>query len=292
MGIRTDLAVEILSATKEKTNVNLDRISQEITQKGGITITEIEIKDEAIGKQIGKPQGKYITIEVEKGRTLDQFPDNLESDATALSEEINKFLPQKGEVLVVGLGNDDITPDALGPLVIKQIFATRHITENMQGLEEFDGIRPVSAFAPSVLGKTGLESAEIVKAICDKIKPSAVIVIDALASSEILKLGRTIQLSNTGISPGSGVKNSRKELSNATLGCPVISIGVPTVVDMHTIAETIFQDSSQRGEFSHMMVTPRFVDKLIEYSAKIISLGINMSLHPDISVEDIFSLTA
>ncbi len=289
MGIRTDLALETVKLDE---NVGLAGVKENVFVRSGCKISEVVISDENSAKKIGKPLGSYVTMEFEESRTLDAYPENLEGDAKILAKEISKFLPEFGDILVVGLGNDDITPDALGPLATKRIFATRHIKDELAEIEEFNDLRGVCAISPNVLGNTGIESAEIIKAVCKKIKPSAVIVIDALACSEIERLGRTIQLSNTGISPGSGVKNKRKELSEKTLGCPVISIGVPTVIDMHTIAETIFNDNSEKTEFSQMMVTPRFVDKLIENSAKIISVGVNFALQPDMTIADILSLTS
>jgi len=290
MGLRTDLALESAQAISLKQPKTYAGISQKKYEQAGCTITQIIVETDEAAKELSKPKGEYITIETNGSAGLDIAPDSLEEQVDMLAKEISRLASTKGEVLVIGLGNDDITPDALGPLTAKQIFATRHISTELSEFEDFAGLRAVSVLAPGVLGQTGIEVAEIAKAICEKIKPSVVVVIDALACSEISRLGKTIQISNTGISPGSGVKNSRKELSEKTLNAPVIAIGVPTVVDMQTIAESITGDQLEKSEYRDIMVTPRSIDKLIEHTAKLISLGINRAFQPDMSIEDITSL--
>lgn len=288
MGIRTDLAIE--SAQAIKSTQPIPGINQSKHKQAGCTITKIIVETPEAAKKIGKVCGEYVTIETDSGQSLDTYPDNLEEQVNMLADEIRRLSPDTGDVVVIGLGNNDITPDALGPMVANQIFATRHIRSALPDCEEFADLRPVSAIAPGVLGQTGIEVAEITKAICTKVKPSVVVVIDALACAEISRLGTTIQLTDTGISPGSGVKNSRKELSQKTLKAPVIALGVPTVVDMHTIAETITGKPSEQNEYSDMVVTPRSIDKLIERSAKLISLAINKAYQPHMSIEEITSL--
>lgn len=206
--------------------------------------------------------------------------------ACELSEELSQLVP-KGPALVIGLGNNDITPDALGPQAASRVLATRHLREELGSEDEFlSGLRQVSVMASGVLGQTGIETAEIIEGLLEKLKPSCVIAVDALACSDISRLGTTIQLSDSGISPGSGVANKRKELSEATLGIPVIAAGVPTVVDMYTIVEGM---TGRRAvtEVPNMMVTPRDVDRLIERSSALISMGINLALHPELSFEDV-----
>ena len=290
MGLRTDLALESLLAVNIQSSTPYPGITQEEFDKAQCHITRITVKDGAASDAIGKPIGEYVTIETTEGG-LDAYPDYLEEQVNLIAEEINRLAPKNSrEVLIIGLGNDDITPDALGPLVAKQIFATRHIPREMPGFEEFSHLKSVSALAPGVLGQTGIEVSEITKAVCDKTKPSLVIVVDALACSEISRLGNTIQISNTGISPGSGVKNSRKELSKNTLDANVIAIGVPTVVDMQTIADSIHQKETNNSEYKDIMVTPRSIDNIIDRSAKLISLAINKALQPSMSIEEISSL--
>ena len=214
MSIRTDLALESINAAK---------ISEGITktERGkAFKITEINIAEDKHGEKIGKKKGKYITLE---GSVFSCFSKDFREMCEEFSEELSQFVPD-GKVLVVGLGNNDITPDALGPQTASKILATR-----------LTSLRPVGVLASGVLGQTGIETAELIDGLMEKIDPQAIIAVDALACSDINRLGKTIQLSDTGISPGSGVQNKRRELSEATLGVPVIAVGVPTVVDMHTI---------------------------------------------------------
>lgn len=288
MSIRTDLALE--SAQAIKTTKPVEGITQHQQEQAGCIITNIVVETPEGAKKIGKPMGQYITIETKNNSGLDVYPDDLEKQVDMLAEQIKALCPKEGEALVIGLGNNDITPDALGPFVAKQIFATRHFKTELAEFEEFRNMRSVSALAPGVLGQTGIEVAEVTKAICTKVKPSVVIVIDALACAEISRLGTTIQITDTGISPGSGVKNARKELSQKTLKAPVIAIGVPTVVDMNTIAETISGKPSENKQYKAIMVTPKNIDKLIDRCAKLISLAINKVFQPDMTIEDITSM--
>lgn len=290
MGLRTDLALESAEAIKSSVSQPYPGITQKEFEKADCVITHIIVESDEASQALGKPKGEYVTIETKGHTGFDSFPDDFEEQVDMLAHEISRLADNAGEALIIGLGNDDITPDALGPLVAKKIFATRHIPKEMPGFEEFAGLKSVSALAPGVLGQTGIEVAEIVRAVCDKIKPAVVIAVDALACAEISRLGKTIQISNTGISPGSGVKNSRQELSKTTLNTPVISLGVPTVVDMQTIAESITGNEMERSEFKDIMVTPRSIDKLIEHTAKLIAYGINKAFQPDMTVEDITSL--
>ncbi len=169
------------------------------------------------------------------------------------------------------------------------IFTTRHIGREMAERLNLPDLLRVSALAPGVSGQTGMETAEIVTALCEQTKPDFVIAIDALAAGSVARLGTTIQLSNTGISPGSGVLNKRKELSRATLGVPVLSIGVPTVVDLNTIC----QGAQEKGQAEKsMMVTPREIDTLIEHAAKTIAYALNRTFQPGLSLEEIAALTA
>jgi spore protease len=289
MSLRTDLALESAQALKASVKQELSGISQKEYKQAGCSVTQITVETQDAANQLGKPMGQYVTIEMNSG-ALDSYSDDFEEQVNMIAGEIKRLVPESGDALVIGLGNNDITPDALGPMTARQIFATRHIPKNVEGLEEFSGLRSVSSIAPGVLGQTGIEVAEVAGAVCQKVAPSVIVAIDALACSEISRLGTTIQISDTGISPGSGVKNSRKELSKNTLNAPVIAIGVPTVVDMHTIAQSITGKEQDNSEFSEMMVTPRSIDKLIERSAKLIALSVNKAFQPDMTIEDITSL--
>lgn len=285
MGIRTDLALE--AAQQLTKTAPLEGVIKNEYQKADLNITEIIVENQSAAENLGKPIGKYITLQSEL--PLENHPDNFNERVDILAEEINKLCEKKDNILVIGLGNKNITPDSLGPDVADQTFATRHIKQLAEDVDTSD-LSTVSVIKTGVLGTTGIESSETVRAICEKINPSVVIVIDALACSEVSHLGTTIQLCDTGISPGSGVENARKELSEQTLGTKVIAIGVPTVVDMQTISEYVFDTPSPEKEMNNMMVTPRSIDKLIMRVSRLIAMGINRAFHPNLSIEDITSL--
>ena len=281
MNIRTDLALEA---------VNAEKLSEGITKyKRGnaFDITEIRIAEDRHGEAIGRKKGRYVTLE---GSSLGRVSENFRTMAEEFSRELSVFIP-KGDVLVIGLGNSDITPDALGPQTASKVLATRHLKSELGSENEFlTSLRPVSVLASGVLGQTGIETAEIVSGLLDRLSPSCVIAIDALACSDVSRLGTTIQLCDSGISPGSGVANSRRELSQSSLGVPVIAIGVPTVVDMYTIVENLCGEKNGDLGIPNMMVTPRDADRLIERSSALISMGLNLALHPELSFEDVETL--
>ena len=281
MEIRTDLALESFSADSLPENVHI------YTRGEAFDITEIIIDDDSCLDAIGKGRGRYITLE---GSSLSRFSDDYQLMAQELSQELAALLPE-GEVLVVGLGNNDITPDAIGPQTAAKVLATRHLRGELDSGEEnfLTSLRPVSAFAGGVMGQTGIETAEIVRAISAELRPAAIIAIDALACTDISRLGTTIQLTDTGISPGSGVSNRRQELSEKLFHIPVIAVGVPTVVDMHTIVRSL-TGKSINGELPNMMVTPRDIDRLTERASQLLAFGINLALQPTLSFEDVRGL--
>lgn len=291
MNFRTDLALErqeLLGAE------SLKGVISETEVKDQVKITRIEITDDTASRRLSKPIGNYITAEVPPFSTdAEIFDGRLE----ILSEEIKSMLPVNGTVLVVGLGNISITPDALGPKSAGYILATRHISDELKKSIGFENMRSVASLSPGVLGQTGIETGEIVRGIVDRIKPSAVITVDALASRNLSRLGSTVQMSDTGISPGSGVGNQRKRLDETTLGVKVISIGVPTVVDGATLAHDLIDKEKSKSysvlpESEQMMVTPKEIDLLIERASKLVGMAINCALQPDISPEDIMSLVS
>lgn len=285
MSIRTDLAIEMIDEDAKSLPKGIRR---RLRKSSACSITEIIVTDAIAGLRIGKDRGRYITIETDR---LSASPDDFDEQVDNIAAEISTLKgADRKNALIVGLGNSDITPDALGPLVVSQIIATRHFRDALPVGHDLRQLNPVSAIAPGVLGQTGIEIAEIVRTLCAEIKPDCVIVIDALACSDVSRLGTTIQLTDTGISPGSGVQNRRKELSETTLGVPVIAIGVPTVVDMHTIVESI-TGSPPDKHLPNMMVTPRDVDKLVERSARLIAYSINKAVQPMLSIEDITALS-
>lgn len=280
MNFRTDLAVEQITDTLPS--------GVHVEKRGEIfEITEITIADDRHRQSLGKGRGKYITLE---SGSLSRFSDDYEDMAQELADEIRPLVPD-GEIFVVGLGNRDITPDAVGVQTAEKVLATRHLRDELDSEEEefLTSLRRVSTFAGGVMGQTGIETAEIVKAVCSVIKPSAVIAVDALACSDISRLGTTIQISDSGISPGSGVSNTRRELSQANLGVPVIAVGVPTVVDMHTIVRSLAGVEIEE-DLPNMMVTPRDIDRLTERASQLIAFGINLALQPSLTFDDVRGL--
>ena len=282
MNFRTDLAIEAQGVCKETKGIDYHE-----QQKDGIKITTIQVLDKSGERATGKPKGRYVTIETENFDTADLVDATL---AKALSGELAKLLPS-GNALVCGIGNSVITPDALGPKCVSGVLATRHIGEELAKTIGFENLRSVSAVSPGVLGQTGIEITEILVGLTRKINPDFVIAIDALASRSLARLGKTIQISSTGIVPGSGVHASRQEISKLTLGVPVIAIGVPTVVDANTLVNDITQKDTHYPNASQMMVTPKEIDLLISRASRLISHSINCALQPDIDPDTLLMLT-
>lgn len=269
---RTDLAVECYEESK-KTEIS----GVKVVDENGVTT--VSVLNENGEKEIGKPVGTYITVDVPSFvNDTDIFDGRLKK----ISGILKNLLPSECDnVLVAGLGNMDITADALGPKTNSYVLATRHISSNLRREMGFENLKSVSTVRTGVLGETGIESAEIIKGIVNVINPSCVIAVDALASSSAERLGTTVQLSDTGIFPGSGVGNHRFEISEKTLGVPVVSIGIPTVVSTGVIKGA--NDNS-------MFVTPREIDKVTEQGAKLIGMSINVCLQSDISERDLYAL--
>jgi spore protease len=267
---------------------------------------------------MGKAKGSYITLEVPRLRENDK---DLQEDVTrALAKEIEGMIKinNRSVILVVGLGNWNITPDALGPKVIDHLLVTRHVKEYLPDQID-ESVRSVCAVAPGVLGITGIETSEIIQGIVDRIRPDLVIAVDALASRKLERVSTTIQIADTGINPGSGVGNNRKQLNRETLGIPVLAIGVPTVVDAATMAndtidmvlDSMIEGATSGSEFYKMlkdmnrddkykliqevlypfygqlMVTPKEVDRLIEDISIIIADGLNVAIHPGVDTKDL-----
>ena len=251
--------------------------------------------------------GIYYTIDMPEFKNFNPLSDE---EIELISKKIEEFLPDDDRlVLVVGLGNRYITPDSLGPRSINKIIATRHVKDNNLFTEQFKHLRAVAAIAPGVLGQTGLEVLEVIYSLVNQIKPVAVIVIDALVSRNVNRLGCTIQLSNSGISPGSGVMNSRKEISQKVLGVPVVSIGIPTVVNATTLVYNIMNDRLINEEVSYqtfetklkekiepygssMIVTPNEIDNIIKNASDLLSLIINKALQKNLSISEINTLSS
>lgn len=283
--LRTDLAIEQLNHIK---NDNLKGIEQQEFLKDNVKITKIKITDNKTALKFNKSIGTYITIEPTKFKDTPLY---FENEIEIIANEISSLLPQNTKsAFVVGLGNKDITPDALGFKAISYCLVTSHLGYDLKKSIGLENLIDVSAIAPGVLGQTGIESCDIISTLSHSIKPDVVIVIDALASQSVKRLGATLQISNSGISPGSGVLNTRKELNYKNLGTNVISIGVPTVVDLHTIISDMYGQNPKNEK--NMMVTPREIDMIIEHASKIIGYSITKALQPDLSVEDISALVS
>ena len=291
--VRTDLALEVRESFEEDVEVKGVVVNEDYNKELEIKVTTVEIKDEHGAKMMGKPMGTYITIEAPKLKESD------ESYHEPISEEIAKYIKclakdvKSQEVLVAGLGNREVTPDVLGPMVVDNLFVTRHLIHQFG--EEFQKkhkLGNVSAIAPGVMAQTGMETSEIIRGIINETHPKLVIVIDALAARSLDRLNTTVQITDTGISPGSGVGNHRNALNKETLGVDVIALGVPTVVDAATIVhDTLEQFMHKAGfeeeevqKFTHqvsketinnMFVTPKNIDDSVKRLSYTISEALN-----------------
>ncbi len=323
--VRTDLVMEAHEILKENElrqglNDRKDPPGVEVENAGtdDIRITRVRVTSPTGEAAIGKPMGNYITLEVPRLKENDQVL--YEETCRALAKELAGILnlKEKSTIFVVGLGNWNVTPDSLGPKVVSALMITRHLLEYVPQQVD-NGVRPVCAIAPGVLGITGIETGEIVKGIVDRVKPDFVIAIDALASRKMERVNTTIQIADTGISPGSGVGNKRMELSKETLGVPVIAIGVPTVVDAATMAndtidlviDNLIKEAKEDVRFYNMLknidrnekyqliqevlqpyvgnlvVTPKEIDDAVDRISKVIANGLNIALHQGITLNDV-----
>ena len=312
---RTDLALERRDLYRKAHNIQeeIDGIETEEenigeTKEEHINISRVKVTNENGEKAINKPIGNYITIDIKNFKNISQ--DGIQRTSEVVTNELKKLIQNQisglDSILVVGLGNIYVTPDALGPKVINEIDITRHLLQYMPEVLE-EGTREISAISPGVLGTTGIETLEILKGIVENIKPKLLIVIDALASRSIERISSSIQLADTGIVPGAGVDNTRKEISKNTLGIPVIAIGIPTVVDAATIAADsltlLIREVQNQGESNdflnklqeedkynlikevlspdeyNFIVTPKEIDGLIEKMKDVIARGINFAVN-------------
>ncbi len=272
MNIRTDIASEL------RDSLSLDEqngVKTETRKIGEIEITKIIIATEEAEKKTAKPKGSYFTVSLPE---FSHESELLDERFEVIKGIIKTLLPRNSETfLVAGLGNEKITPDALGPLCANKIFSTRHF-ESITGLKyNLPHLNPVSAISTGVLGQTGIETSEYISGIASFVRPDAVVIVDALATSKKENLGKTVQISDTGITPGSGVGNYRKSIDEKTLGIPVISIGVPTVIEFE-------------GD-TNMFVTPKEIDNIVNRAAGLLSMCINCALQPDLTPDMILALS-
>lgn len=315
INFKTDMADERVDTYKRVNNLTeIDGVKVESKNDEIVTTTTVDVLNENGATALSKEIGKYITMEIKDIKYLEEKDKN--KIINTLSNEIKNLIGEDKtkSILVVGLGNIYVTPDSLGPKVVQSVDITRHLINFAKDLVEPD-TRSVSALSPGVLGTTGIETSEIITSVCNEVKPDIVIAIDSLASSSINRLGTTIQLSNTGITPGAGVRNKREGINQNTLNVPVIAIGVPTVVDMATITSeaidkmvevtkqkiengdnsvskeqiekviSIFNDDNKYNmianalDTDNFIVTPKEIDDVIQVVSDLISSGINMSIN-------------
>lgn len=315
INFKTDMADERVDTYKRVNNLTeIDGVKVESKNDEIVTTITVDVLNENGATALSKEIGKYITMEIKDIKYLEEKDKN--KIINALSNEIKNLIGEDKtkSIFVVGLGNIYVTPDSLGPKVVQSLDITRHLINFAKDLVEPD-TRSVSALSPGVLGTTGIETSEIITSVCNEVKPDIVIAIDSLASSSINRLGTTIQLSNTGITPGAGVRNKREGINQNTLNVPVIAIGVPTVVDMATITSeaidkmvevtkqkiengdnsvnkeqiekviNIFNDDNKYNMIANVLdtdnfiVTPKEIDDVIQIVSDLISSGINMSIN-------------
>ncbi len=319
--VRTDLAIEAREMCFESGTIETEIEGVEAEEESfgqHICVTRVKIVDEKGEEALGRGKGNYITIEIPQKGQVEQ--ETYEEACRVCAKELKALLKeaQADSVLVVGLGNWNITADAVGPKCVKSVLVTRHLIEYMP--EEIDKrLKSVCAVSPGVLGITGVETGEIVKGLVDRIKPTLIIAIDALCSRNMERIATTVQLTDTGITPGAGVGNKRMAINEETLGVPVIAIGVPTVIDAATVVsdtmDLIVADLKQNAkenealfkmlsviaeedkysmirqvltpDHGDFVVTPKEVDSLVENVSDVIANGINIALHEGITLEDI-----
>jgi len=318
-GIRTDLAIEAHEMVKTHKQQEIPGVEVDVDESKNMKITRVKITTDEGAKALGKPRGNYITIEAKKLRKNDVKVREEVSKNFAREIKNTVDLKPNTSVLVVGLGNWNVTPDALGPRVVHNVMVTRHLVDYVPRQLEEEGVRPISALSPGVMGLTGLETGEIIKGVVNETKPDVVFAIDALAARRMERVCTTIQLADTGIHPGSGVGSRRMGLTQQTLGVPVIAIGVPTVVDAATMAndaidlmiDTMSRQAQKGSEFykmirnvdkrekymlikevispfiDNLMVTPKEIDELIKNLAVVIAGALNIALHSGVTYDDV-----
>lgn len=277
---RTDLALELKEDAEESSRLSGIAVSTRIDASHHIKETKITIKNKKGEEVLGKPKGQYITIETKDLSRNDQGFHKEMSDA--LYFNLKNMISKDSKILVAGLGNAGVTADSLGPKVVENLYITRHLKK--EGL--IKEARELSAIAPGVMAQTGIETREILEALVEKTKPDVMIAIDALAARSSKRLNRTIQISDTGIAPGSGVGNHRSEITRHTVGIPVLAIGVPTVISVPAIINDLLEEEEQEAvyakldeEFISMHVTPKNIDESMKRISYTISEGINQLLH-------------
>ena len=304
---RSDLALECVELTYGGREPDDDGIEIQSVTSQGLHCDRMTVRTKLGADKIGKPVGRYVTVEVGKISTLTQ--DAFANACDVLSAELSRLLPKGNSCLVAALGNRIITADSQGPLCSDSFLVTRHIKEHSPKVFSDLMLFETSCIAPGVLASTGIEAAGIIKGAVDKVRPDFVIAVDSLASRRLSRVGTTVQITDTGISPGSGVGNCRTALNRETLGVPVIAIGIPTVVDAvtvgadileeclmkedsklpHTLREEILRSVLACDSYGHF-VTPKDCDKISKQAGRLIAMGINKALNPSLSMSEIEEL--
>lgn len=309
----TDLAVEARDLAVERTGGEISGVAVEEDETDYAQVSRIEVSNEAAAQRIGKPVGRYITITSEQLRTTNrQIHEQLSG---LLAQELNNLIDYAAladntaepTILAIGLGNWNATPDALGPGVVHHLLVTRHLYDDDPSADRQQGIRPVCALAPGVLGLTGIETAEIIKGVVERVNPDLIIAVDALAARDSNRLASTIQLSDTGIYPGSGIGKHRIGITEEDMGVPVVAVGMPTVINSVNIVKDTMNQLETRAEINFnrqkpqqqiikevlkpymgdLIVAPKGIDRIIRDTGRIIGGGINVALHPDINPEEV-----
>ncbi len=297
--IRTDLAFELNENAGSLEGVRLQEIEVD-----GFACTKVYVETQKGAEKLGKPVGTYITLDI--GDVSQKDAKELKRAAESIAKAMGEILgPTKRAALVVGLGNRQITPDSLGPKTCEKVFVTRHIKDHLPEIAG-EEVASVSAIAPGVLGVTGMEAEEVIKGVSCQIEPEVIFAIDALASRKTERIGSSVQISNTGIAPGSGLGNHRNELTKKTLGMEVIAIGMPMVTYASTIAcdllEAAFDKTVEEEDIrlvfraieaangAELIVTPKNIDVLSEKAAVLLALSLNLALNPDFPQEKIDNL--
>lgn len=273
--LKTDLVMETCEILKES-DFDISKFAGVLSEEyvdNTCIVTKITILNDEGSKKIGKPIGEYYTIDI-----CDKLPNNV---IFCLKNILKQLLPVNKKVLVAGIGNKDITPDAIGPAVVDNTVVTRHLLENPY----FAHMNEVCAIATNVLARTGIETGDILKNICKDINPNIVIAIDALAAKNPTRLGNVLQVSNTGLTPGSGINNSRASIDHNNLGVNVIAIGVPTVITGSTLAYSI-NKQADISLYEDIIVTPKEIDTIIKKTSKIIAYALNYAINPSLNEDD------
>lgn len=279
---RTDLAMERLSGLK---NARVSGVTWRQWRQEPLSVHQVTVTNDAGAQALDRPMGRYLTAQLDRDVLWDS--QWMWDAAQALASMLRPLLPERGSVLVAGLGNRVMTCDALGPLALEHLMITRHLAQAMP--ETFGQLRPVCALAPGVVGTTGLESAELIRGAVKQARPSAVIAIDALAARSLERLCRTFQISDTGITPGSGACNPRQGLNEQTLGVPVIGLGVPTVVEARTLAMDLMPNGrldETNAPDAGMLVSPKDIDLQVAKCAKVLGYAVNLALQGDVDMTE------